>query len=161
MAVFICVLLRTLMAVRLDDACPLMREALALGSACGLVYGVMWEAAWHDRKGDCGGTTELSHKAIADLCHMSKTTVLKAIDLLLDDGLIAFLHMVPTAQGSWKRRYRVMHPDHVEAQRAALGLYELPASERARRLSTAATRDVVSDCWMGTEALACAEALEC
>jgi hypothetical protein len=112
-----------------------MREALALGRECGLVYGVMWEAAWHDRRGDCGGTTELSHKALADLCHMSNTTVLRAVDLLLDDGLIQFLHMVPTQRGSWKRRYRVTHPDHVEAQRAAIEVYGMAPSERAKRMA--------------------------
>jgi len=118
-----------------------MREALALGRECGAVYGVMWEAAWHDRRGECGGTTELSHKALAVLCHMSKTTVLHAVDLLLDDGLIQFLHLVPTPKGSWKRRYRVTHPDHVEAQRAAIDLFEVPASERAKRISQAALRE--------------------
>ena len=129
------------MAVHLAGACPLMREAFALGRECGAVYGVMWEAAWHDRRGECGGTTELSHKALADLCHMSKTTVLHAIDLLLDDGLIQFLHMVPTPKGSWKRRYRVTHPDHVEAQRAAMDVYGMSASDRAKRISQAALRE--------------------
>lgn len=131
------------MAVLLAGACPLMRDALALGRECGLVYSVMWEAAFHDQRGDCGGTTELSHKAIASLCHMSKTTVLRAIDLLLDDGLIQFLHMVPTGKGSWKRRYRVTHPSQVEWQRQVIDLHELPASERAKRMSTAVYRGLV------------------
>ena len=124
------------MAVRLDGACPMMREALALGRECGLVYGVMWEAAWHDQRGDCGGTTVLSHKAIADLCHLGKATVLSAIDRLLDDGLIQFLHMVPTPRGSWKRRYRVVHPSQVEWQRQVVDLFEVPASERAKRIAS-------------------------
>lgn len=123
------------MAVLLTDACLLMREACRLSKEAGVVYGVMWEAAWHDQRGDCGGTTQLSHKALADLCHTSKTTVIRAVDLLLDDGLIQFLHMVPTKQGSWKRRYRVTHPEHLEAQRAALDVIGEPASDRAKRLS--------------------------
>ena len=123
-----------LMSVLLVGACPLMREAMALSQACGAVYGVMWEAAWHDQRKNCGGTTVLSHKALADLCHMSNGTVIKAIDLLLDDGLIQFLHLVPTRQGSHKRRYRVTHPDHLEAQRAALEVLG-PASERAKAAS--------------------------
>jgi hypothetical protein len=124
------------LAVLLAGSCPLMREALALGGACGQVYGVMWEAAWHDQRGDCGGTTELSHKAIAELCRVSKTTVLKAVDALLDDGLIQCLHLVPSGKGSWKRRYRVTHPEHVEAQRLAIEVMgdELLPSERAKRL---------------------------
>lgn len=124
------------LAVLLVEACPAMREALALGSACGLVYGVMWEAAWHDQRGRCGGTTELSHKAIADLCHISKTTVVKSVDRLLDDGLIQCLYLVPTGKGSWKRKYRVTHPQHLEAQREAIAVMglELLPSERAKRL---------------------------
>ena len=122
------------MSVLLTGACPAMVQACRLGRECGLVYGVLWEAAWHDCRGKCGGTTSTSHKALAGLCHMSKTTVLRAIDLLLDDGLIQFLHMVPTKQGSWKRRYRVTHPDHLEAQREALKILG-PASERARAAS--------------------------
>lgn len=124
------------MPVLLEGACPLMREACLLGRECGLVYGVMWEAAWHDRRGACGGTTELSHKAIADLCHLGKTTVLRAVDLLLDSGLIQFMHMVPCQRGgSWKRRYRVTHPDQLEAQRDALKAIGTPASVRAKQVS--------------------------
>lgn len=120
--------------VQLTEACPLMREALALGRECGLVYGVMWEAAWHDRRSEWGGTTSLSHKAMADLCHMSKTTVIRAVDLLLDNGLIQFLHMVPCqGGGSSKRRYRVTHPMHVDAQREALCVIGVPASVRAKQ----------------------------
>ena len=121
---------------------------MVLGRECGLVYGVMWEAAYHDQRGDCGGTTELSHKALADLCHLGKASVIKAIDLLLDDGLIQFLHMVPTAKGSWKRRYRVTHPDHLEAQRFAIDMIEVPASERARRVSEACGHGIALDCYL-------------
>jgi len=109
------------MAVRLDGSCPLMREAFALGRECGAVYAVMWEAAWHDQRGECGGTTELSHKALACLCWMSRTTVLKAIDALLDDGLISCLGLTGSWEGGTRKRlYRVLHPSQVEAQRAAI-----------------------------------------
>lgn len=136
-----------------------MREALALGRECGLVYGVMWEAAYHDRRGRCGGTTELSHKGIADLCHLGNASVLKAVDLLLDDGLIQFLHLVPTGKGSWKRRYRVTHPDQLKAQRAAVDLIEVPASERAKRISEAGRQGIPLDCLLPMEELTMDEAL--
>jgi hypothetical protein len=123
-------------AVLLAGSCPMMREALRLGKECGAVYGVMWEAAFYDERGDCGGTTSLSHKALADLCHMSRTTVIKAVDRLLDDGLIQFLHLVPTPQGTWKRRYRVTHPEQLEVQREVLALFGEPASERAKRATS-------------------------
>lgn len=125
------------MAVRLDGSCPLMREAFALGRECGAVYAVMWEAAWHDQRGECGGTTELSHKALADLCRMSRTTVLKAIDALLDDGLISCLGLTGSWEGGTRKRlYRVLHPSQVEAQRAAIEVMgeALRPSERAKLL---------------------------
>lgn len=125
------------MGVLLTDACPLMRDACQLGRECGLVYGVLWEAAWHDRRGDCGGTTQMSHKALADVCGLGKATVLRAADLLLDDGLISCLGLVKGEKGGTKKRiYRVIHPDHVEAQRAAIAVMgeALSPSKRARAL---------------------------
>lgn len=148
------------MAVLLDGACPMMRQAFALGRECGAVYAVLWEAAWYDRRGECGGTTTLSHKALADLCHMSNTTVIRAIDMLLDDGLIQFLHMVPAPRGHWKRRYRVTHPDHLEAQREALKVLG-SASERAKRLAAAANNktlvpeDLEGDCFHVPDLVPC------
>lgn len=127
------------MAVRLDGACPLMREALALGRECGLVYGVLWEAAWHDQRGECGGTTEMSHKALAEICKLGNTTVLLAVDRLLDDGLISCLGLTSSWHGgSRKRIYRVLHPSQVEAQRVAIDVMgeALRPSVRAKMLRT-------------------------
>lgn len=124
-------------AVHLTDACPLMTEACRLGRECGLVYGVMWESAWRDQRGDCGGTTWMSHKALADVCGMGNATVLKAVDRLLDDGLISCIGLRGSeGKGSRKRIYRVTHPSHVEAQRAAIEVMgeEWLPSKRARAL---------------------------
>jgi hypothetical protein len=70
------------------------------------------------------------------LCHLSKTTVLKAIDALLDDGMIQCLHLVPSGRGSWKRRYRVIHPGRLEAQRKAIAVMgpALLPSARAKQM---------------------------
>ena len=77
------------MAVKLAGSCPRMQEAFALGRECGAVYAVLWEAAWHDDRGSFGGTTQMSHKALSEICGMSSKTVIKAVDLLMDDGLIS------------------------------------------------------------------------
>lgn len=125
------------LAVRLEGSCPLMREACRLGKECGLVYGVLWEAAWHDQRGDCGGTTEMSHKALAEVCGLGKATVLRAVDLLLDDGLISCLGLTGSwGGGSRKRLYRVLHPSQVEAQRVAIDVMGegLKPSVRAKLL---------------------------
>ena len=78
----------------------------------------------------------MSHKAIGDLCHLGNATVLKAIDALLDDGMIQCLHLVPSGRGSWKRRYRVIHPEQLEGQRAAIAVMGpgLLPSERAKQM---------------------------
>ncbi|MFZ9569081.1 MAG: hypothetical protein ACO28M_04475, partial [Vulcanococcus sp.] len=123
----------------LDGACPMTREALALGRECGLVYGVLWEAAWHDQRGDCGGTTEMSHKALAEICRRGNTTVVKALDRLLDDGLISCLGLTNSWHGGTRKRiYRVIHPSQVEAQRAAIAVMgeALRQSVRAKMLRT-------------------------
>jgi DNA-binding transcriptional MocR family regulator len=123
------------MAVKLAGSCPRMQEAFQLGRECGAVYAVMWEAAWHDDRGQFGGTTQISHKALADICGMSSKTVIKAVDLLMDDGLISCEGMTHSwGGGSQKRIYRVTHPDQLEARRAAIetmGDALLP-SDRAR-----------------------------
>ena len=109
------------MAVKLAGSCPRMQEAFQLGRECGAVYAVMWEAAWHDDRGQFGGTTQISHKALADICGMSSKTVIKAVDLLMDDGLISCEGMTHSwGGGSQKRIYRVTHPDQLEARRAAI-----------------------------------------
>ncbi len=123
------------MSVKLAGSCPLMQEAFGLGRECGAVYGVMWEAAWQDDRGEFGGTTQMSHKTIADICGMSSKTVIKAVDLLMDDGLISCEGMTHSWRGgSQKRIYRVTHPDQVEAVRYAIGVMGegLLPSDRAR-----------------------------
>ena len=117
----------------------MFREALRLSRQAGLVYALLWEAAWHDdRRNDwgrreCGGTTALSHESIAKLCHLSKTTVIQALNDLMDDGLISCLWLEPREEGvgRWKRRYRVFHSSQVEAQREAISVMSMKPSERA------------------------------
>lgn len=127
------------MAVVLKESQPLFREALRLSRQAGLVYALLWEAAWHDdRRGkwgqrECGGTTALSHESIAKLCHLSKTTVIQAANDLMDDGLISCMWLEPRGEGPgrWKRRYRVLHSSQVEAQRHAISVMPVKPSERA------------------------------
>jgi hypothetical protein len=118
----------------------MFREAVRLGRHAGLVYGLLWEAAWHDNRPgkygqpECGGTTAFSHEAIADQCWIGKAQVIKAVDQLLDDGLIACLWLERTGSGSWKRRYRVLHSSEVPGQRAAIQVMGQKPSERARAI---------------------------
>ena len=125
------------MGVKLAGSCPAMQQAFRLGRECGAVYAVMWEAAYRDDRGEFGGTTRMSHKALADICGMSNRTVIKAVDLLMDDGMISCEGLTASWNGgSQKRVYRVTHPETLEAKRHAIEVMgaELRPSVRAKRL---------------------------
>ena len=89
---------------------------------------------WKDRR-DCGGTTNWSHKAIAETLHMGKAKVINAIDLLLDNGFIQAEGLMPSSKGSKHRIYRVVHPDMIDAVRHAMSFFTATASARAKQAS--------------------------
>ena len=49
---------------------------------------------------ECGGTTNWSHKAIAETLHTGKAKVIYAIDLLLDNGFIQVEGLLSSSKGS-------------------------------------------------------------
>jgi len=114
------------MSVILKGSCPPIQEVLKLGRECGLVYGLLWEAAFADVRGDCGGTTTWSVKGIADCCGIGKTTAIRALKKLLDAGFIQYAGWA-WGSGFKKRRWRVTHPDMLEAQRYAISVMGLPS----------------------------------
>lgn len=130
------------MSVVLKGDIPMFQEALRLSRQAGLVYGLLWEEAWHDdRRGkhgqrECGGTTAISHQAIAKLCHLSKTSVVQATNELMDDGLISCMWLEPSEDGigRWKRRYRVTHSSQVESRRQVISILGKKPSEQARAI---------------------------
>ena len=78
------------MTVILKYTVPLITEIAKLGYAAVAVYSLMYQSAyqdlrydkrkyrkWQDRR-DCGGTTNWSHKAIAETLHMGKAKVIAA-----------------------------------------------------------------------------------
>jgi len=129
-------------SVVLKGDTPMFQEALRLSRQAGLVYGLLWEAAWHDdRRGkygqrECGGTTSISHQSIAKLCHLSKTSVVQATNELMDDGLISCMWLEPSEDGigRWKRRYRVTHSSQVEARRHVISAMPGKPSEQAKAI---------------------------
>ena len=79
-----------------------------LGHAAVAVYSLLWQSAyqdqrydhrkylrWKDRR-DGGGTTNWSHKAIADTLGMGKAKLITSIDLLLDNGFIQHEGFMPS-----------------------------------------------------------------
>ena len=119
--------------LKLRGTKPLIEEALKVGPRALLVYVWLWDSAEKHHESDTGGTTTWSHKALADKLRMSNTTVIASINGLLDAGLIQREGLVPPqgGKGSWKNRYRVTHPQMLEAQRQAISVMG-PPSERPK-----------------------------
>ena len=133
------------MTVILKDTVPPITEIAKLGYAAVAVYSLMYQSAyqdlrydkwmyrkWKDRR-DCGGTTNWSHKAIAETLHMGKAKVINAIDLLLDNGFIQAEGLMPSSKGSKHRIYRVVHPDMIDAVRHAMSFFTATAYARAKQ----------------------------
>ena len=70
---------------------------------------------------------------------MGKAKVIQATDALLDAGFIQVIARECSAKGSKHRVYRVTHPDHLEAQRHALSLFDEPSSVRNKRIDALKT----------------------
>ena len=100
-----------------------------------LVYVFLWDSAWihHDDEDGNSGTSKWSHKGIADKLRLGKSTVLKAINGLLDAGLIQHTGYLPTGKGSSKARYRVTHPETLDAQRYAISVMGPPSERKQAR----------------------------
>ena len=69
------------MTVILKDTVPPIIEVADLGYAAVAVYSLLYQSAYQDqrydkrncvRRRDCGGTTNWSHKGIANMLHMGR-----------------------------------------------------------------------------------------
>jgi len=137
------------MAVILKDVEPPIMEVAKLGYAAVAIYALLFQSAHRDRtyaeikpgcRTDTGGTTNWSHKAIAETRGMGKAKVIKATDALLDAGFIQVIGRMQSTTGSKHRIYRVTHPSQLEAQRAALEIISEPCSARNKKLDSAQKR---------------------
>jgi len=118
------------MTVLLTNANPPLLEVAKLGAKVLGVYTLLWEAAKRDVRGECGGTTSWSTTGLAKQLQMSRNTVQKALDVLLDNGWISVIGSTTSETGKPHRVYRVLHPSLVEAQRYALDVIGTPPSIR-------------------------------
>ena len=133
------------MTVILKDVAPPITEVAKLGYAAVAVYSLLFQSAHRDRcyaqiapgyRADTGGTTNWSHKAIADTLSMGKAKVIQATDALLDNGFIQVIARERSATGSKHRVYRVTHPDQLEARRHALSLFDEASSIRNKKIDS-------------------------
>ena len=69
---------------------------------------------------DCGGTTKWTIKGIAGELGARRKRVAKALDQLLDNGFVIAESYEQTGRGTKTIIWRVVHPDQLEARRAAI-----------------------------------------
>ena len=141
--IYTCVLEGTGMVVKLRGECPPMREVLELGRAAGLVYALMWESAFRDERGECGGTTEWSVKGLAGACRLGKASVIDALKGLMDEGFIQVVGVLNTSKGK-KRWWRVTHPSLLDGVRYGIKMTGLP-SERYNETLEGSKRELDGD----------------
>lgn len=133
-----------------------MVEVLGLGRQCGLVYGVLYESAFKDvrldkkypqnRKLACGGCTHWSVKGLADVCRLGKSSVMDALKKLLDAGFIQYAGIAWGERGC-RRRWRVTHPDDIEAVRHAISVLGLPSLKYHEPTTNDTTESQKNEAW--------------
>ena len=135
------------MTVILRGTVPPIIEIAKLGYAAVAVYSLLYQSAYQDQrydsrkcirvseKRDSGGTTNWSHKAIADTLRMGKAKVIASIDLLLDHGFIQHEGFTQSHKGSRHRIYRVVHPEMIDTVRAVMPILPDKPSLLAKKLS--------------------------
>ena len=132
------------MSVILKDTVPPIIEVADFGYAAVAVYSLLYQSAYQDqrydkknyvKRKDCGGTTNWSHKGIANKLHMGKQKVLECIDLLLDNGFIQLEGFMSSSIGSKHRIYRVVHPNMLEIVREVMPIMPFLRSKSAKERS--------------------------
>ena len=136
------------MSVILGDTVPPIMEVAKLGYAAVAVYSVLYQSAYQDQRfdsrkylksqdrRDCGGTTNWSHKVIAETLGMGKAKVIDSINLLLDNGFIQHAGFMQSSKGSKHRIYRVVHPEMIDTVKAVMAILPEPPSVLAKRLGS-------------------------
>ena len=133
------------MTVILKDTVPPIVEVAEFGYAAVAVYSLLYQSAYQDqrydktyciKRRDCGGTTNWSHKGIANKLHMGKQKVIECIDLLLDNGFIQLEGFMPSTKGSKHRIYRVVQPTMLTVVRDVMPILPCLPSDNAKKRST-------------------------
>ena len=134
------------MTLILRGTVPPIIEISRLGYAAVAVYSLLYQSAYQDQrydsrkcirvseKRDCGGTTNWSHKAIAETLQMGKAKVIASIDLPLDNGFIQHEGFTQSQKDSRHRIYRVVHPEMIDTVRAVMPILPNRPSLLAKNL---------------------------
>ncbi len=128
------------MTVHLTEVTAPLADIALLGSNPLRVYVILFEAAQHDVRGECGGTTSWSIKGLASELNIHRNTVSRALNILLDAGYIQIAGEVTNKGGSNNTIWRVTHPKMLDAVRYSIEVMGRLPSERLEIMRAKAQR---------------------
>ncbi len=119
---------------------PLYHDAIALGTSAAKVYVFLWEAAAMDNCRKIYNTNNWTIKGIASELGMKRETVSRAVDKLLDDGLLSIIAEEENGNGSRNTVWGVTHSDWVANVRYAIDIMGDKPSVRLKKMRTKAKK---------------------
>ena len=109
------------------------------------IYITLAEAAQHDIRDDCGGTTGWSIKGLSSVTGLHRTTIAKYIGQLLDAGFIQITGEEFNRGGSHNTLFRVTTRENLEPVRHAISMMNQLPSQRLAAMRTKAVKPVVNE----------------
>ena len=119
---------------------PLYQDAIALGSSAAKVYLFLWKAASMDHCKKIYNTNNWTIKGIASEVGMKRETVGRAVDKLLDDGLLSVIAEEENGNGSRNTIWGVTHSDWIINVRYAVDMMGDKPSVRLKKMRTKAKK---------------------
>ena len=119
---------------------PLYQDAIALGTSAAKVYVFLWEAASMNSCRKIYHTNNYTIKGIAGELGMCNKTVGKAVDKLLDSGLLQIIAEEDNGNGSRNTVWGVTHSDWIANVRYAIDMMGDLPSVRLKKMRTKASK---------------------
>lgn len=119
---------------------PLYEDAISLGSSAAKVYLFLWNAACMDNCRKIYNSNNWSVKGIAGELGMCNKTAGRAIDKLLDSGLIQIIGEEGNSFGSHNTIWGVTHSDWIENVRYAIRMMGDKPSTRLKKMRAKAKK---------------------
>lgn len=119
---------------------PLYQDAIALGSSAAKVYLFLWKAAGMDHCRKIYNTNNWTIKGIASEVGMKRETVGRAVDKLLDDGLLSVIAEEENGNGSRNTIWGITNSDWITNVRYAVDMMGDKPSVRLKKMRTKAKK---------------------
>ncbi len=119
--------------VLLDKVQPPLGDVALLGTNPLRIYVMLFEAAQHDVRGDCGGTSSWSIKGLASELHIKRETAARALNKLLDYGFIQIAGEEENKGNSRNTIWRITYPTMLDAVRHSIEIMGKP-SKRLQKM---------------------------